>query len=242
MLVVVPTYEEAHNIRTLLERVLAAVPQGHVLVVDDGSPDGTAQVVESFRARDPRVHILRRTEKRGLGDSLIAGLRWGLEHGAATLVTMDGDLSHDPSALPALLEATGTADLVVGSRYIPGGSIPRWNLLRRMLSRGGNAYQRSMLRLGVRDATSGYRAYSASILERLDLSKPHLDGFGFQIEMVRRVHMAGASVAEVPITFTEREFGESKIDRRTIMEALWQVTKWGFSDRLHGRRTGRTGP
>ena len=235
VLVVVPTYDEAHNIGTLIERVFATVPDAKLLVVDDGSPDGTADLVGRLAQSEPRLHLLKRESKRGLGDSLIAGMRWGLEHGAATIVTMDGDLSHDPTSLPTLLAASRSADLVVGSRYVTDGSIPRWNLMRRMLSRGGNAYQGFMLRLGVRDATSGYRAYSAGILEKLDLSKAHLEGFGFQIEMVRRACSAGASVCEVPISFTERQMGESKIDRKTIAEALWHVTRWGVGDRLRRR-------
>ena len=227
LVVVVPTYNEAHNIGALVDRVLATEPQAHIVVVDDGSPDGTADFVAKLQEGRPGLHLVQREAKRGLGDSLIAGLRWGMEHGASTIVTMDGDLSHDPAALPEMLEAAATHDLVVGSRYIPGGSIPRWNVFRRALSRWGNLYQEVMLRLGIHDATSGYRAYSAQVLERLDLSKPHLEGFGFQIEMVRRVRAAGGTVTEVPISFVEREMGESKIDRSTIFEAFWNVTRWG---------------
>ena len=231
VVVVVPTYNEADNIASLIERVFAAA-DARLLIVDDGSPDGTAGLVEDLGRHEGRLHLLRRTQKRGLGDSLIAGMRWALEEGATHVVTMDGDLSHDPAALPALLEVATSHDLVVGSRYIPGGSIPRWNALRRALSRGGNAYQSLMLRLGIKDATSGYRVYKGSILRELDLSKPHLEGFGFQIEMVRRVRAAGGTVIEVPISFVEREAGRSKIDRKTIVEALWRVTGWGVSDRL----------
>jgi glycosyltransferase involved in cell wall biosynthesis len=234
VVIVVPTYDEATNVAALSERVFAAVPDAEMVVVDDGSPDGTADVVAGLQEDEPRLHLVRRHEKRGLGESLIAGMRWALDRGAGVVVTMDGDLSHDPASLPSLLEAARTHDLVVGSRYVPGGTIPRWNVFRRALSRGGNSYQELMLRLGISDATSGYRAYSARILDRLDLSQAHLEGFGFQIEMVRRAKIAGATVTEVPISFTEREMGESKIDRRTIFEAFWNVTRWGVA-RLLGR-------
>ncbi|MQA99013.1 MAG: glycosyltransferase [Actinobacteria bacterium] len=236
VMVVVPTFNEQHNVATLVGRTFAALPDAQIVIVDDNSPDGTAATIRRLQADEPRLHLIERSEKQGLGSALIDGLQLGLERGATMLVTMDADLSHDPSALPELLAAARSHDLVVGSRYVPGGEIPRWNAFRRALSRGGNAYQHAMLRLGVKDATSGYRAYSATILRRLDLPGPHLEGFGFQIEMVRRVKAAGGTVTEVPISFTEREHGESKIDRKTILEALWHVTRWGWSERAFRKR------
>lgn len=241
-LVVIPTFNEAENIETVLRRVRAAAPEVAVLVVDDGSPDGTADLAEAVGVEMGEVHVLRRQGKQGLGSAYRAGFRWGLERGAPILVEMDADLQHDPAALPGLLAPieTGIADLVIGSRYVPGGSIPRWRWHRRMLSRWGNRYAGAVLGLGVHDATSGYRAYRAEVLRGLDLDAVRADGYGFQIEMAYQAARGGGRVAEVPIRFGERSFGASKMSGRIVVEALLLVTWWGLRDRVlrRGRRAG----
>lgn len=240
-LVVIPTYNEAENVVTVLRRVKAAAPDVAILVVDDGSPDGTADLAEATGAEVDDVHVLRRSGKQGLGTAYRDGFRWGLERGAPILVEMDADLQHDPAALPGLLapiEADG-ADLVVGSRYVPGGSIPRWRWHRRMLSRWGNRYAGGVLGLGVRDATSGYRAYRAETLRALDLDAVRADGYGFQIEMAYQVARGGGRVAEVPIRFGERSFGASKMSSRIVVEALVLVSWWALRDRLLRPIAGR---
>lgn len=241
-LVVIPTYDEAENIVTVLERVRAAAPDVAVLVVDDGSPDGTADLAEAAGAEVGGVSVLRRSGKQGLGSAYRDGFRWGLERGAPVLVEMDADLQHDPAALPGLLAPieVDAADLVVGSRYIPGGSIPRWRWHRRMLSRWGNRYAGAVLGLGVRDATSGYRAYRADALRSIDLDGVRADGYGFQIEMAYQVARAGGRVAEVPIRFGERSRGVSKMSGRIVVEALVLVTWWALRDRVLRRGAERT--
>ena len=242
-LVIVPTYNERENIEALADRLFDSAPEEvDLLVVDDGSPDGTAELVRKFGAKYGRVHLIERTSKQGLGASKLEGIRWALARSYTSVVEMDGDLSHDPAVVPKLVELLEDADLVIGSRYIPGGGITKWSLFRRALSKGGNSYQRFMLRSGVRDGTSGFRAYRSSILRKLTLDEDHLEGFGFLIEMVRRVHLAGGRIKEHPIFFAERRAGESKIDREVVLEALKSVTRWGISDRLaHLRRRSRSG-
>jgi dolichol-phosphate mannosyltransferase len=237
-LVVVPTYNEAANIATLIQRVRAVLPDARVLVVDDGSPDGTADLAESTGREVGGVDVLRRTEKAGLGSAYRAGFAWGIERGAPVLVEMDADFQHDPSALPDLLAPIerATADLVIGSRYVPGGSIPRWRLHRRLLSRWGNRYSSFMLDLGVADATAGFRAYRADLLQQLELETVRADGYGFQIEMTHRARRAGARVTEVPISFGTRQAGESKMSGRIVAEALVFVTWWCIRDRVLRRR------
>jgi len=233
-LVVIPTYQEAGNIARVLQRVRAAVPDGAVLVVDDGSPDGTADLAEAMGREVGQVHVLRRTRKAGLGDAYVAGFRWGIERGAPILVEMDADLQHDPAALPSLLAPIerGEADLVIGSRYVAGGSIVDWPLPRRMLSRWGNRYASTVLNLGVRDSTAGFRAYRTAALAKVDLDALVADGYGFQIEMIYRTLMAGGRVVEVPIQFGVRAAGDSKMSPSIIGEALRMVTWWGFRDRV----------
>ena len=237
-LVVVPTFNEAANIATLLHRVRAVLPDARVLVVDDGSPDGTADLAESTGREVGGVDVLRRTEKAGLGSAYRAGFAWGIERGAPVLVEMDADFQHDPSALPDLLAPieAATADLVIGSRYVPGGSIPRWRLHRRLLSRWGNRYSSFMLDLGVADATAGFRAYRADLLRQLELETVRADGYGFQIEMTYRARRAGGRVTEVPISFGTRQGGESKMSGRIVVEALVFVTWWCIRDRVLRRR------
>jgi dolichol-phosphate mannosyltransferase len=232
-LIVLPTYDEAPNIATALRRVRAAVPSASVLVVDDNSPDGTADLAEAAGAELGSVEVLRRRGKGGLGSAYRAGFAWGLERGYEVLVEMDADLSHDPSALPCLVQPIiEGADLVVGSRYIPGGSIPRWPWHRRALSRYGNRYAAFVLGLGVRDATSGFRAYRASVLRRLDMAAVRADGYGFQIEMAYLVAQLGGRIQEVPIAFTDRTRGVSKMSGHIVMEALVLVSWWGARDRF----------
>jgi dolichol-phosphate mannosyltransferase len=234
-LVVIPTYNEAENVDEVIGRTRQAVPDAHVLVVDDNSPDGTAAIAEALG--DDHVHVLRRPGKAGLGAAYRAGFAWGASEGFDVMIEMDADLSHDPAALPGLLAGIeGGADLVIGSRYVPGGSIPDWAWHRKALSRWGNRYAGAMLRLGVADATAGYRAYRATMLERLDLASIRADGYGFQIEMTYRTAGAGGDIVEVPISFTDRTRGTSKMSSRIIVEALLLVTRWGLSDRL--RRDG----
>ena len=237
-LVIIPTYLEAENIADVLGRVREAVPDAHVLVVDDGSPDGTADLAEATAAQLGQIHVLRRTSKSGLGPSYRAGFAWGLDRGHTVLLEMDADLSHDPAMLPALIAAVdeGGADLAIGSRYIPGGAVPGWPTHRRLLSQWGNRYVGAMLRMPVRDATAGFRAYRASILEKVGLDQVRADGYGFQIEMAYEVSKVGGSITEVPIVFRDRVRGVSKMHPGIVVEALWLVTRWGVRDRVRKLR------
>lgn len=237
--IVLPTYEEAGNIAVVLPRIRASAPDAEVLVVDDGSPDGTADLAEAVAKESGGITVLRRSGERGFGAACRAGFKWALDQGFDTVVGMDADLSHDPAALPSLLAAVeGGADLAVGSRYVPGGAIPNWPVHRRALSRFGNRYATALLRLPVSDATSGYRAYRASMLRRIDLDGQRANGYGFLIEMVYRVAQKGGTVAEVPIVFVDRERDGSKMSGRIIVEAMALVTLWGLRD-LARRVVGR---
>jgi len=237
-----PTYEEAGNIAVVLPLVRAAAPDAEVLVVDDASPDGTADLAEKVGGELGGVTVLRRTGPRGFGAACRAGFTWALERDFDIVVGMDADLSHDPSALPSLLRAAGDgADLAVGSRYVPGGAIPHWPAHRRALSRLGNRYATALLHLPVSDATSGYRAYRATMLRNINLQRQRANGYGFLIEMVYRVVQQGGKVAEVPIVFVDRERDGSKMSGRIIVEAMALVTMWGLRDlarRLAGRLRG----
>lgn len=244
-LVVLPTYNEADNIEEVVRRLRAAVPDCSILVVDDGSPDGTADIAEKLAATYGPLSVMRRESKSGLGSAYRAGFRRGIAEGFDVLVEMDSDLSHDPAALPAMLETlerTG-AGLVVGSRYIPGGAIPAWSLHRRLLSEWGNRYAALVLGLDVRDATSGFRAYRADAVARLDLDAIRADGYGFQIEMAYAIRNLGERVVEHPISFTDRTRGQSKMSGNIVVEALLLVTWWGLRDRVLRplrRRFGRS--
>jgi glycosyltransferase involved in cell wall biosynthesis len=233
-LIVLPTYPEATNIVTVLQRIRSVLPDADVLVVDDGSPDGTADLAEATGRERGRITVMRRAAKSGLGSAYRAGFAHGLAAGADVLVEMDADLSHDPAALPSLVAPaqTGEADLVIGSRYVPGGSIPDWPLHRRALSQWGNRYAAAMLRLRVADATAGFRAYRADTLRAIDLDTVSTDGYGFQIDMAYRVRRAGGRIVEIPIEFHDRVRGTSKMSWRIIVEALAAVTWWGVRDRL----------
>ncbi len=228
VLVVLPTYNEAANIERMLCSVRAALPDAGVLVVDDGSPDQTAELAERVAAEIGGVDVLRRSAKAGLGSAYRAGFRWGLDRGFDALVEMDCDFSHDPSALPALVAPLSDGiDLSVGSRYVPGGEIPNWSFGRRFISRGGNIYADVLLGLKVKDSTSGFRAYQAEILRKIDLEAVRAEGYGFQIEMVRQVLLHGGRVAEVPIRFVDRVEGLSKMSTSIVVEAFVLVTWWG---------------
>jgi dolichol-phosphate mannosyltransferase len=241
-LVILPTYDEARTIRDVIGGVLRH-PGADVLVVDDSSPDGTAAIVRELGAGEPRIRLVERPAKSGLGSAYLEGFRTALEEGYDLIVEMDSDLSHDPMQLGSLLEAArADRDLVVGSRYVPGGSVSNWSATRVALSKAGNGYARVMLGLPLHDATSGYRVYRAPLLGELVGEPFHSDGYGFQIELVMRSWLGGWNLGEVPITFREREHGHSKISRRIVFEALWLVTLWGLSLRVRGRPYGRPEP
>lgn len=238
VLVVIPTYNEADNIADVLARTRRALPHATILVVDDASPDGTADRVEALGRRLGAVWVLRRPGKLGLGSAYRDGLRRGLDAGFDVLVEMDADLSHDPDVLPDLVAAVADgADLAIGSRYVPGGSVPGWPRWRQAISRTGGGYARLMLRIPVADATSGFRAFRAATLEAVDLDHMRADGYGFQVEMAYRVHSVGGSITEIPIAFRDRTRGRSKMSVRIVVEALALVTRWGVRDRIFGSRS-----
>jgi dolichol-phosphate mannosyltransferase len=239
VLVVLPTYEERATIATVLEQVTAIGPGVHALVVDDSSPDGTADTVDAIAARNDQVRLLRRPDKGGLASAYLTGFRVGLDQGYDVIVEMDADLSHRPQDLPSLIDGTSRFDLTIGSRYIPGGAVTNWSRARVALSRAGNAYARAMLRIPVADATSGFRAYRRQLLEALVERGVTAEGYGFQIELVLNAHRMGYRIGEVPITFREREHGQSKISRGIVLEALVKVATWGIHDRFSrdGRRS-----
>jgi len=242
VLVVLPTYNESENIERVLRRIRDSLTAATVLVVDDGSPDGTAEIAERLGTELGNIEVMRRHRKSGLGSAYRAGFHWGLERDFDACVEMDADLSHEPEALPALVGALSDEhELAVGSRYIPGGAIPNWAWHRRLLSKGGNAYASALLGLGVADSTSGFRAYSASVLRRIDLDRIRADGYGFQIEMTYQAKRAGAAVTEVPIRFVDRVDGQSKMSMFIVVEALVLVTWWG-AQRLVGGLVGPRQP
>jgi len=241
-LVIIPTYDERDTIEWVLEQITRLPVHVDVLVVDDSSPDGTAELARAFAAEHSHVKVLVRPEKAGLASAYLDGFHLALERGYDLVVEMDCDLSHDPEELPRLLEGARTHDLTVGSRYIPGGSVTNWSRLRMALSRGGNLYARFMLGLPTRDATSGYRVYRRDLLRALVADAFHSDGYGFQIELVYRAWRLGYDVGEAPITFREREHGVSKISRRIVVEALWLVTVWGLRARFGAGVTDRSDP
>ncbi len=225
---VLPTFNEILNVEAMLRTLRDVVPECDVLVVDDGSPDGTANRARAVAAELGRVEVLERAAKSGLGDAYRAGFAWGLERGYDHFVEIDCDFSHDPKALPDLLGAAHDHEVVIGSRYVPGGHIPHWSWSRRLLSRGGNRYASIMLGLGVADSTSGYRVYSDVALAAIGFATVRADGYGFQIEMTHRARRGGVSIVEVPISFTDRERGESKMSGAIVVEALALVTLWSL--------------
>ena len=241
-LVVIPTYDERATLPTVLRRLSKAVPEAHVLVVDDDSPDGTGAVADEFAAADNRIHVLHRGAKTGLGAAYVAGFRWALERGYDVVVEMDADGSHAPEDLPRLLHALADdsrgagPDVVLGSRYVPGGRVVNWPQYREWLSRGGNYYSRVALGVSIHDVTGGFRAYRRRVLDCLDLSTVASQGYCFQVDLAWRAVRAGFAVVEVPIVFTEREQGQSKMNGTIVREALWRVTVWGVQRRLERLR------
>jgi dolichol-phosphate mannosyltransferase len=234
VVIVMPTYNERQNLEIIAGRVREAVPDADLLVVDDNSPDGTGDLADKLAEADSRVQVMHRTEKAGLGRAYVAGFTWALDRGYDLIVEMDADGSHRPEDLPRLLATSATADAVVGSRYVPGGTVVNWPKSRELLSRGANLYNRVMLGVRVKDATGGFRVYRAATLRKIDLNGIQSAGYCFQIDMTLRVLQAGMTVTEVPITFIERERGSSKMSQTVILEAVARVARWGIGARLRG--------
>jgi dolichol-phosphate mannosyltransferase len=232
---ILPTYNEAENVeavvRSSLDHLAAAGSSYAVLVVDDNSPDGTGEIADRLAEEIEAVQVLHRPRKEGLGRAYLDGFAVALENGAELVMEMDADFSHDPADIPRLIAAAGAADVVLGSRYVPGGGVVNWGWMRRALSWGGCAYARILLGLPVRDLTGGFKCFNARVLRGLDLTGVHADGYGFQIEMTYRAARAGFTVAEVPILFRERSVGQSKMTLRIAVEAVWKVPAL----RLRGR-------
>ena len=237
MIMVVPTYNEAENLVWIVERLLRAVPETDVLVVDDGSPDGTGELADALAAREGRVRVVHRSEKAGLGAAYLHGFAVALELGYDVVGEMDADGSHQPEQLPRLIEALGQADLVIGARWVRGGSVVNWSAFRRALSLGGNLYARVLLGIPVHDVTAGFRLFRATTLRSIDLGTVESVGYCFQADLTLRTVRAGLRVVEVPIEFLERERGESKMDSTVAVESLRRITRWGLearAARLHG--------
>ncbi len=222
-IVCLPTYDERENLEPILRAILAAAPEVDVLVIDDSSPDGTGALADAFAAHEPRVNVLHRAGKEGLGKAYLAGFAWALERGYDLVLEMDADFSHDPAHLPALLGAAREADLVLGSRYVPGGGTRNWGLGRRLLSRGGSLYARTILGVRVRDLTGGFKCFRREVLEAIDLASVECSGYAFQIELTYRALRRGFRVVEVPIVFADRRVGLSKMSRRIVLEAIRKV-------------------
>lgn len=231
IVMVVPTYNEADNLAWIVARLRAAQPDVDLLVVDDESPDGTGVIADDLAARDSRVHVLHRSAKGGLGGAYLAGFAWALQEGYDVIGEMDADGSHQPEQLGRLIAAIGEADLVIGSRWVPGGSVVNWPVRRVLLSRGGNRYVRLLLGIGVRDATAGFRLFRRSTLETIGLSQVRSTGYVFQTDLVWRTLHCGLVVREVPIEFVERVRGESKMSGAVAGESLRSITAWGLRER-----------
>ncbi|HEU0238504.1 MAG TPA: polyprenol monophosphomannose synthase [Micromonosporaceae bacterium] len=232
VLVIIPTYNEVDNVAMITSRVRSAVPEAEVLVADDNSPDGTGAVADRVAAADPQVHVLHRAGKEGLGAAYVAGFKWAREHGFDAVVEMDADGSHAPEELPRLLDALRTADMVLGSRWVRGGTVVNWPAHRFLLSRGGNLYARLALGMPIKDATGGYRAYRMPVLEKIDVDAVASQGYCFQVDLAWRAYRNGFRLVEVPIRFAEREHGTSKMSSSVVREALWRVTVWGTTSRV----------
>lgn len=237
ILVIIPTYNEQFTLPSIIERVRASVPVADVLIADDNSPDGTGAIADGLAASDPNLHVMHRKGKEGLGAAYLAGFAWALDNGYDVVVEMDADGSHQPEQLPVLLDALPEADLVLGSRWVPGGGVENWPRSREILSRGGNFYTRAALGIPLRDATGGYRAFRAETLRRLDLQEVVSQGYCFQVDLAWRALQRGMRVVEVPILFVERTAGSSKMSQRIVVEALWRVTVWGFAERVTRARS-----
>jgi dolichol-phosphate mannosyltransferase len=237
IVVIIPTYNEAENLPLIVKRVRTAVPTVDILVADDNSPDGTGDIADELAAADSCIKVMHRQGKEGLGAAYLAGFAWAIDNGYDAVVEMDADGSHQPEQLPRLLKALEDADLVLGSRWVPGGAVQNWPKSREFLSRGGSTYTRLALGIDVHDATGGYRAFRTSALQSLNLDQVESAGYCFQIDLAWRALQAGLSIREVPITFVEREIGESKMSQSIVLEALWRVTVWGAKHR-YGQLTG----
>ena len=231
VVVVIPTYNEAANLAWIVDRLRRAQPEVDVLVVDDHSPDGTGRIADELAAADPRVQVLHRAAKGGLGGAYLHGFAHALAEGYDVIGEMDADGSHQPEQLSRLLGALDDADLVIGARWVPGGSVVNWPLQRELLSRGGNLYVRLLLGIGVRDATAGYRLFRRTTLEKIDLATVRSTGYVFQTDLVARTLRAGLVVREVPIEFVERVRGESKMTGAVAVESLKKITAWGVRER-----------
>jgi dolichol-phosphate mannosyltransferase len=239
VLVIIPTYDEAENIDAIVGRVRLAAPGADVLVIDDNSPDGTGKLADAIAAADDQVQVLHRHGKEGLGAAYLAGFRWALDRDYGVMVEMDADGSHQPEDLPRILTALADADLVLGSRWVPGGAVVNWPKQRLLLSRGGNTYARMVLGVPIRDITGGYRAFRRGTLLGLDLGDVASQGYCFQVDLAWQAVRHGFRVVEVPITFVERVHGSSKMSGGIVREALWRVTGWGIQSRtewLRGRK------
>jgi dolichol-phosphate mannosyltransferase len=234
--VVLPTYDEADNVGPITAAILLALPEAHILVVDDDSPDGTGRIADELAAHDPRIRVRHRAAKQGLGRAYLDGFAIALESGASVVVQMDADFSHDPGVLPALIATIdeGSADLVIGSRYTEGGGVVDWGLGRRLISRGGSLFARTVLGLGLNDLTGGFKAWRSSTLAAVPFDGVHAGGYVFQIEMTFRASRLGARIREIPITFRDRRVGQSKMSRRIVVEALVVVVQLRLED-LRGR-------
>jgi len=228
-LVCLPTYDERENLAPMIEAILAQVPALEILVIDDNSPDGTGRLADELAARDPRVHVLHRPGKEGLGKAYLAGFAWALQRDYGLVLEMDCDFSHDPKYLPAMLAAVAEHDLALGSRYVPGGGTVNWGLGRKLISRGGSLYARLILGLTARDLTGGFKCFRREVLEAIELSTVQCTGYAFQIELTYRASRRGFRILEVPITFVDRRVGHSKMSRRIVLEAVRKVWSIRFS-------------
>lgn len=231
VLIVIPTYNEVANLPVIVERIRKEAPMADLLIVDDTSPDGTGELADSFAASDSAIHVLHRKEKDGLGRAYVAGFNWGLSRDYDIIVQMDGDLSHNPSDVPRLVEALSHADLVLGSRYVPDGGTVNWGVGRQLLSRGGSLYARTILGLPIRDVTGGFKAWKASTLHAVNLTTIRSNGYSFQVEMTYRVANLGLNITEVPIIFADRVDGVSKMSKKIVIEAMLMVWRLRFSNR-----------
>lgn len=231
VLTIIPTFNELEALPVTVDRLRAAVPDSDVLIADDNSPDGTGELADRMAAEDSNIHVMHRRGKEGLGAAYIAGFRWALERDYDVIVELDADGSHRPEDLPRLLAEVPGAHLVIGSRWVPGGSVVNWPLHRKLISRAGSLYSRTMLGLPVRDITAGFRAFRRETLEAIDFDAIESVGYGFQVDMTFRVAQLGFTIAEVPITFVERELGVSKMSGNIVVEAMLNVTRWGLTAR-----------
>lgn len=225
VLICMPTYNEKDNIGPITAAILEVVPDVHILVIDDGSPDGTGQIADELSAADDRIHVLHRTEKAGLGPAYIAGFRWAMAQGYGRIFEMDADFSHQPKYLPDMIATLDEHDVVIGSRYVTGGGTKNWGVLRRFISRGGGIYARTILGVDIQDLTAGFIGWRTHVLQAIDLETVEASGYVFQIEMKYRAHQRGFSIVELPITFPDREVGESKMNTGIALEAITRVWK-----------------